>query len=102
MYPLPRPFGAVSCAILVVLGKDFHMAQAVSCDVCGKLFSSSYLGAHKRLAHREEDAAVKNILNMFKNLSKESKKKALEDLASMVRHLGVAAYLVSEFSEMLL
>ena len=77
------------------------MAQAIRCDVCGKLFSSSYIGSHKRLAHRDEDAAVKNILNMFKNLSQKSKKKVLEDLASMARHLCVAACLVSEISETL-
>ncbi len=77
------------------------MAQTVRCDVCGKLFSSSYIGSHKRLAHPSEETAVQHILSLFKNLSKKSKKKLLEDLTSMTRQICVAAYLVSEISEML-
>jgi len=77
------------------------MAQAVRCDVCGKLFGSSYLRSHKRLAHPNEETAVRNILRLFKNLSSQSKKTVLENLSSMVSHLGIAAYLVSEISEML-
>jgi hypothetical protein len=53
------------------------------------------------LAHPNEETAVQNILSLFKNLSQKSKKKVLEDLASMARDLCVAAYLVSEISEML-
>ena len=96
-----KNYNASPGAILILLGKDFLMAQTVRCDVCGKLFSSSHIGSHKRLAHPNEETAVQNILGLFKNLSQKSKKKVLEDLASMARDLCVAAYLVSEISEML-
>lgn len=61
------------------------MAQTVRCDVCGKLFNTSYLGAHKRLAHAKEKGAneqiaVEKILKLFEGLSPEGKKKALEQL----------------------
>jgi DNA-directed RNA polymerase subunit N (RpoN/RPB10) len=60
------------------------MAQPVRCDVCGKLFSSSYVGAHKRLAHPKqtstEPASVKKILTLFDALSAEGKKKVLTAL----------------------
>ena len=60
------------------------MAQPVRCEVCGKLFSSSHLGAHKRLAHPKlisnEPAAVKKILTLFETLSAEEKKKVLATL----------------------
>jgi len=77
------------------------MAQAVRCDVCGKLFSSVYLRSHKRLAHPNEETAVRNILRLFKNLSLQSKKSVLENLSSLVSHIGIVAYLFSEISEML-
>ena len=61
------------------------MAQPVRCDVCGKLFSSSYLGAHKRLSHpkanSKEPAAVQKILDLFEALSVEEKRKVLASLA---------------------
>jgi len=78
----------------------FFMALAVRCDVCDKLFGSSYLRSHKRLAHPNEETAVRNILRLFKKLSQKSKEKVIEDLASLARHVCVAAYLVSELSEM--
>ena len=57
------------------------MAQPVRCDVCGKLFSSSYLGAHKRLSHlkasSKETAPVQKILELFEQLSSEEKKQVL-------------------------
>jgi hypothetical protein len=58
------------------------MAQVVRCDVCGKLFSSSHVASHKRLAHRDEEKAILKILSLFKNLSSESKKRVLESLES--------------------
>ena len=63
------------------------MPQAVKCDVCGKLFSSSYVNSHKRLAHpavplamATEKSAVQKIVDLFQKLSPEGKKKALEAL----------------------
>lgn len=65
------------------------MAQAVRCDICGKLFSSSYLGSHKRLAHPKtaqssarEQQTIQKILKLFKDLSQEGKNKALEELSA--------------------
>jgi DNA-directed RNA polymerase subunit N (RpoN/RPB10) len=67
------------------------MAQPVRCDVCGKLFSSSYVGAHKRLAHRKtnlltpsEPVAIKKIIALFKALSMERQKELLEQLRMIV------------------
>lgn len=62
------------------------MARAVHCDICGKLFSSSYVKAHKRLAHKTADSvlseseAIQKILRLFKELSPADKKKVLRDL----------------------
>jgi hypothetical protein len=65
------------------------MAQAVRCDICGKLYSSSHLGAHKRLSHPRatspEPAAVQKILNLFDSLSAEGKKKVLAALGIVER-----------------
>jgi DNA-directed RNA polymerase subunit N (RpoN/RPB10) len=65
------------------------MAQAVRCDICGKLFSSSYVKSHKRLAHGSSDSsgvgAVKKILALFTSLSAEDKKKVIEDLSAIAR-----------------
>lgn len=51
------------------------MAQAVHCNICGKLLSSSYINSHKRLAHTD---LLKKILALFKNLSEEEQKKVLD------------------------
>jgi hypothetical protein len=53
------------------------MAQAVQCDICGKLLSSSHIKSHKRLAHTDLSS---KILALFKTLSEEEKKKVLENL----------------------
>ena len=58
------------------------MAQAVHCDICGKLMSSSYIKSHKRLAHTD---LSKKILALFKSLSEEEKKKVLRDLMAIAR-----------------
>ena len=52
------------------------MAQAVHCDICGRLINSSYLKSHKRLAHAD---LSKKILALFKRLSEEEKKNVLGD-----------------------
>lgn len=57
--------------------------RTVRCDICGKLFSSSYLGAHKRLAHRPPTSTVDQIVDLFRKLSPIEKKKVLEDLQSI-------------------
>ena len=64
------------------------MANPVRCDVCGKLFSSSYVKSHKRLAHSREQVAsadgqagMKTILELYKNLSDADKQRVLAKLA---------------------
>jgi hypothetical protein len=66
------------------------MPQAVRCDICGKLMSSSTLKSHKRLAHAKavvvvanEDDAVPKIVGIYKKLSAEKKKEVLATLANM-------------------
>ena len=56
------------------------MAQAVHCDICGRLVNASYIESHKRLAHAD---LPKKILALFKNLSEEEKKKVLGDLIAL-------------------
>ncbi len=65
------------------------MAEPVRCDVCGKLFSSSHLKSHKRLAHVKNNVAcatgqdgMKTILELYKTLSPEDKERVLAELAA--------------------
>ena len=67
------------------------MPEAVRCDVCGKLFSSRHLSSHKRLAHgrqklgeaTDEQNRMKTILELYKNLSAENKRRVLALLAAL-------------------
>jgi DNA-directed RNA polymerase subunit N (RpoN/RPB10) len=67
------------------------MPKPVRCDVCGKLYSSSHLNSHKRLAHAKDklagsaarERAIQTILEIYKTLSTENKKRVLGELASM-------------------
>jgi len=63
--------------------KGFWVARTVRCDICGKLFSPSYVGAHKRLAHRPPTSAVDQIVDLFRKLPPIEKKRVLEDLQSI-------------------
>jgi hypothetical protein len=60
------------------------VAQPVRCDICGKLFNSRHLGAHKRLSHPKavssDPAAVQKIVKLFDGLSADGKKKVLAAL----------------------
>ncbi len=67
------------------------MPEPVRCDVCGKLYSSSHLSSHKRLAHAKDkltgsaaiERAIQTILEIYNTLSSENKKHVLEELASI-------------------
>jgi hypothetical protein len=66
------------------------MPQAVRCDICGKLLSSSTLKSHKRLAHAKaivvvsnDDDALPKILNIYRTLSEEKKRELLALLATL-------------------
>jgi len=65
------------------------MPEPVRCDVCGKLYSSAHLNSHKRLAHAKpkpgstsDEDQMKTILELYKTLSAELKKRLLAQLAA--------------------
>jgi DNA-directed RNA polymerase subunit N (RpoN/RPB10) len=67
------------------------MAEPVRCDICGKLYSSRHVSSHKRLAHGKEkfggsaaaERGIKAILEIYKTLSPENKKRVLAELAAI-------------------
>jgi len=69
------------------------MPEPVRCDVCGKLFSSRHLNSHKRLAHPKHKLAgssagedgMKKILELYKNLTAEDKRRVLAELATLAQ-----------------
>jgi hypothetical protein len=66
------------------------VSEAVRCDVCGLMYNSSYVSAHKRRAHPEkfkqknpglnEADAILRILSLFQQLSPEGQKNLLNRL----------------------
>jgi DNA-directed RNA polymerase subunit N (RpoN/RPB10) len=65
------------------------MPEPVRCDVCGKMFSSRHVSSHKRLAHAKvkagspsEQERMQTMLDIFKSLSEETKKRVLAQLAA--------------------
>jgi len=67
------------------------MKEPVRCEVCGKLFSSSHVKSHKRLAHVKGKVAgtgqdgMKTILELYNRLSPEDKERVLAELAARER-----------------
>jgi hypothetical protein len=69
------------------------MPEPVRCDVCGKLFSSRHLSSHKRLAHPKHklvgssagEGAMKKILELYKDLTAEDKRRVLAELATLAQ-----------------
>jgi len=70
------------------------MSQIVKCEICGKVYNQSYLGAHKRLAHGtraeppatvSELEAVEAILSVYAQLSGKGRKELRNRLSSQVR-----------------
>src|SRR5258708_33162531 len=63
--------------------RAFRMAT-VKCDVCGGVFSESYLTSHKRLAHSKNDLssvaaiteneAIRKIASLYESLSVNGRK----------------------------
>jgi len=63
----------------------------VTCDVCGKVFSQSYLHAHKRLAHPKRDEstsapttapisdkeAMQKIVSLYESLSAKGRERII-------------------------
>jgi len=67
------------------------MPEAVRCDICGKLYSSSHVKSHKRLAHgpkrpvkATQDGMVA-ILEIYETLSLENKVRVLSQLSARAK-----------------
>ena len=66
------------------------MPGTVKCQVCGKLYNSRYISTHVRLSHPEiaraadparfEQKIAKQIVNLFNELSPETRKQVLRTL----------------------
>jgi hypothetical protein len=64
----------------------------VKCDVCGGVFSQSYLPSHKRLAHRRngqivvapatEEEAIQKIASLFATLSVKGRRRVVRLLTA--------------------
>jgi DNA-directed RNA polymerase subunit N (RpoN/RPB10) len=96
-----EPFDPVSRIIYAGLFAEFSPVECYSqgravqptvrCDLCGKLFSSRYVGSHKRLAHGKPKATVSTapsdeiemILRLFRGLPLEKKRRVLIQLAAI-------------------
>jgi predicted nucleic acid binding AN1-type Zn finger protein len=69
------------------------MPEPVRCDICGKLYSSSHVNSHKRLAHAKPkpqvaaDAAEDGsaILEIYATLSPENKTRILAQLSALIK-----------------
>jgi len=64
----------------------------VTCDVCGGIFSQSYLSSHKRLAHSKnrpavagpitEKEAIRKIASLYEGLSVNGRRRVVRLLAA--------------------
>ena len=64
----------------------------VTCDICGGIFSQSYLPSHKRLAHRKnsptaagpgtEKEAIQKIVSLYASLSIKARRRVVSLLAA--------------------
>jgi len=64
----------------------------VKCDVCGGIFSQSYLPSHKRLAHRKnslaaarpitEKEAIQKIVSLYESLSVKGRRRVVRLLTA--------------------
>src|SRR5260370_25937656 len=71
--------------------RAFRMAT-VKCDVCGGVFSESYLTSHKRLAHSKNDLssvaaiteneAIRKIASLYESLSVNGRKNIVRPLTA--------------------
>jgi hypothetical protein len=67
----------------------------VTCDICGGIFSQSYLLSHKRLAHSKnrlaatgpvtEKEAIMKIASLYESLSVKGRKRVVRLLAAKDR-----------------
>jgi hypothetical protein len=69
----------------------------VTCDICGGIFSQSYLSSHKRLAHSKnrpvaagpipEKEAIQKIASLYESLSVKGQKRVIRLLAAKGREV---------------
>ena len=69
----------------------------VTCDVCGGIFSQSYLSSHKRLAHSKnrqaatgpitEKEAIRKIASLYESLSDKGRKRVVRLLTTKAREI---------------
>jgi hypothetical protein len=69
----------------------------VTCDVCGGIFSQSYLPSHKRLAHGKnrpaaagpitEKEAIRKIASLYESLSVKGRKRVVRLLTAKGREI---------------
>ena len=69
----------------------------VTCDICGGIFSQSYLSSHKRLAHSKnrlaatgpitEKEAIKKIASLYESLSVKGQKRVIRLLTAKGREV---------------
>jgi hypothetical protein len=69
----------------------------VTCDVCGGIFSQSYLPSHKRLAHSKnrpaaagpitEKEAIRKIASLYESLSVKGRKRVVRLLTAKGREI---------------
>lgn len=69
----------------------------VTCDICGGIFSQSYLSSHKRLAHSKnrpatagpipEKEAIRKIASLYESLSVKSQKRVIRLLTAKGREV---------------
>jgi hypothetical protein len=69
----------------------------VTCDICGGIFSQSYLPSHKRLAHRKnrpatagpipEREAIQKIASLYESLSVNGRKRVFRLLTAKGREV---------------
>jgi hypothetical protein len=67
----------------------------VTCDICGGIFSPSYLPSHKRLAHSKntpasagpvtEKEAIQKMVSLYESLSVKGRKRVIRLLAAKGR-----------------
>ena len=74
------------------------MSEAVRCNICGLMYNSSYVSAHKRRAHPEkfkkenstlnEADAMLRMVSLFRQLSPEGQKDLLNRLLESAKKMA--------------
>src|SRR5438552_7096957 len=77
-------------------GAGVRMAT-VTCDICGGIFSQSYLPSHKRLAHRQnsltavrpstEEEAIQEIVSLYESLLVKGRKRVIRLLMAKCKEV---------------